>query len=163
LFTVVDLSTVWVVADVYETDFARIHVGTPASITAAAYPGLTLTGRVAYVDPQVRPDTRTARIRIEVANPAGRLKLGMFVDVQAGERTATPVVLIPASALQPSGAESVVYVATPGAPGRFVERPVRLGEPVNGQIAVISGLDAGEQVVTSGVFFLHAEQQRTSR
>ena len=80
LFTVVDLSTVWVVADVYETDFARIRVGTSAAITAAAYPGMTLSGRVAYIDPQVRPDTRTAKIRIEVPNTGGRLKLGMFVD-----------------------------------------------------------------------------------
>ena len=66
-------------------------------------------------------------------------ELGMFVDVQVGERTARPVVLIPASALQPSGAESVVYVATPGSPGRFVERPVRIGEPVHGQVAVEIG------------------------
>ena len=163
LFTVVDLSTVWVVADVYETDFARIRVGTSAAITAAAYPGMTLSGRVAYIDPQVRPDTRTAKIRIEVPNTGGRLKLGMFVDVQVGERMATSVVRIPASAVQPSGAESVVYVAQPGATGRFEERPVRLGEPMDGQIAVVSGLQAGEQVVTTGAFFLHAERQRAAR
>src|SRR5688572_4590248 len=81
LFTVVDLSTVWIVADIYERDFSGVRVGSEAAITIPAYPGTTLRGRVSYIDPQVNASTRTAKVRIEVANPKGDLRLGMYADV----------------------------------------------------------------------------------
>ena len=81
LFTVVDLSTVWVVADLYEKDFSRVRVGSEAAITTSARPDLTLRGRVSYIDPQVSADTRTAKVRIEVPNSGGELRLGMYADV----------------------------------------------------------------------------------
>ncbi|MCA1650974.1 MAG: efflux RND transporter periplasmic adaptor subunit, partial [Acidobacteria bacterium] len=81
LFTAVDLSTVWVVADVYEKDFSRVRVGSEATATTSAYPGQSLRGRVSYIDPQVSPQTRTAKVRIEVPNPRGDLRLGMYADV----------------------------------------------------------------------------------
>src|SRR5262249_18410553 len=78
MFTVVDLSTVWVVADAYETDFSRVRAGASATVTTKAYPDLALRGHVSYIDPQVNPDTRTAKVRVEVPNPGERLRLGMF-------------------------------------------------------------------------------------
>ncbi len=84
LFRVADLSTVWVIGQIYEKDFAEIRVGTPAVITTPAFPGRTFSGRVSYVDPRVEAQTRTAQIRIEVGNPGEMLKLGMFVDVNFG-------------------------------------------------------------------------------
>src|SRR6185437_4279067 len=95
LFTVTDLSTVWIVADLYERDFASVGVGSPVTITTAAYPGLELRGRVSYIDPQLQAETRTAKLRAEVANAADRLRLGMFVDVSISGRSARSVVMVP--------------------------------------------------------------------
>ncbi len=90
LFTVTDLSTVWVIADLYERDFAGVGVGSPVSITTPAYPGIDLRGRVDYIDPQVQPETRTAKLRAEVPNSGNRLRFGMFVDVSIGARSPRP-------------------------------------------------------------------------
>jgi len=158
LFTVTDLSTVWVVADLYERDFAAVGVGSPVTTTTTAYPGLELRGRVQYIDPQVQAETRTAKLRAEVPNNGLRLRLGMFVDVSIGARTARPVVMVPKSAVQSVGAQTVVYVST--APGRFVPREVTVGDTMGNEITITSGLDPGDQVVTEGAFFLRAESER---
>jgi cobalt-zinc-cadmium efflux system membrane fusion protein len=158
LFTVTDLSTVWVVADLYERDFASAGIGSPVTITTTAYPGMQLKGRVQYIDPQVEAETRTAKLRAEVPNAGGRLRFGMYVDVNIGARTARPVVMVPKGAVQTVGTQSVVYVAT--APTRFIQRAVTLGDAMGNDIAVSSGLDAGDEVVTEGAFFLRAESQR---
>jgi len=158
LFTVTDLSTVWVVADLYERDFATVGVGSPVTTTTTAYPGLELRGRVQYIDPQVQAETRTAKLRAEVPNNGLRLRLGMFVEVSIGARTARPVVMVPKSAVQSVGAQTVVYVST--APGRFVPREVTVGDTMGNDIAITSGLDPGDQVVTEGAFFLRAEHER---
>src|SRR5687768_15056776 len=84
LITVVDLSTVWVVGDLYERDFSRVSVGTPATVTTTAFPDQKIMGKVAYIDPQVRPETRTARMRVEIPNPGARLRLGMYAEVTIG-------------------------------------------------------------------------------
>src|SRR5262249_38228603 len=81
LFTVIDLSTVWVVASAYEKDFSRVHVGAAASVSTKAFPHAVHQGRVSYIDPQVNPETRTAKVRVEVPNPRQELRLGMFADV----------------------------------------------------------------------------------
>jgi RND family efflux transporter MFP subunit len=160
LFTLVDLSTVWVVADVYEKDLSRVHIGVAATVTTKAFPNATLSGRVSYIDPQVSPETRTAKVRVEVPNPRQELRLGMFTDVSidAGDRGAA--VLISRAAVQNVGNRTVVYVADPKQPGRFVEREVRLGDRSGNQVAVLSGVQPGDTIVTHGSFFVRAERDR---
>jgi RND family efflux transporter MFP subunit len=160
LFTIVDLSDVWVIADLYERDFARVRVGSPATITSTSYPGMTLRGRVSYIDPQVQPETRTARLRVEVPNQSGRLRLGMYVDAHIGEGSPRQGLFVPKSAVQIVGSDTVVYVAVDAQQGRFVERPVEIGTENGGRVLVVSGLQAGDAVVTDGVFFLRAESER---
>jgi RND family efflux transporter MFP subunit len=159
LFTIVDLSTVWVIADLYERDFAKVRVGSPATITSTAYPELTLQGRVSYIDPQMQPETRTARLRVEVPNTSGLLRFGMYVDVNAGESAHTGV-FVPAAAVQMVGAQPVVYVASEEDPARFTERNVDVGVRSGNRIPVLAGLEPGERIVTEGVFFLRAETER---
>lgn len=160
LFTVVDLSTVWILANLYEKDFPRVRVGTDAAITTSARPDLTLRGRVSYIDPQVSADTRTAKVRIEVANPSGDLRLGMYADVVVTGASGTSTLRIPRDAVQNVGDRTVVYLANPKDPGKFVEREVRLGQTVGDQVEVVSGVQPGDVVVTEGSFFVRAERER---
>ena len=106
----------------------------------------------------MQPETRTARLRAEVPNGGERLRLGMFVDVSIGVRTSRPVVMVPKGAVQTIGTQSVVYVAT--GPGRFAQRDVTIGDTMGDAIAVSSGIEPGEPVVTEGAFFLRAEAGR---
>ena len=133
LFTVVDLSSVWVVANLYEKDFARVRVGSPATITTNAYPDLVLQGRVSYIDPQVSPETRTAKVRIEVPNARNDLRLGMYAEALLGDEGGVSTPMIPRSAVQNVGDRTVVYLVNPKAPGTFVEREVRLGMATGNQ------------------------------
>ena len=160
LFTVVDLSTVWVVADLYEKDFSRVRVGSEAAITTSARPDLTLRGRVSYIDPQVSADTRTAKVRIEVPNPGGELRLGMYADVVVAGASGTSAPRVPRNAVQNVGDRTVVYLANPKEPGKFVEREVRLGQTSGEQVEVVSGVQPGDVVVTEGSFFVRAERER---
>ena len=150
LFTVVDLSTVWVVADLHERDLSRVRVGSEAAITTSARPALTLRGRVGYIDPQVSADTRTAKVRIEVPNPGGELRLGMYADVVVARAPGTSTPRVPRNAVQNVGDRTVVYLANPKEPGKFVEREVRLGQTSGDQVEVLSGLQPGDVVVTEG-------------
>jgi RND family efflux transporter MFP subunit len=160
LFTVVDLSTVWVIADLFERDFSRVRVGSAATVTSSAYPGLALRGRVSYIDPQVQEETRTAKLRVEVPNAAGQLRLGLFVDVVAGEAAERSGVFVPKAALQIVGSDSVVYLADEAQPGRFIERKVEVADVRGDRVLVVAGLQPGDAVVTDGVFFLRAERER---
>lgn len=160
LFTVVDLSTVWIIADVYEKDFSRVRVGNDATVTTAAYPGLSLRGRINYIDPQVNPETRTAKVRVEVPNPRGELRLGMYADVVVAGVPESSVPLVARSAIQNVGDRTVVYLANPKEPGKLTEREVRLGEASGEQVAVTAGLQPGDVVVTDGSFFVRAERER---
>jgi RND family efflux transporter MFP subunit len=160
LFTIVDLSTVWVIADLYERDFSRVRVGSLATVTSAAYPGVTLKGRVSYIDPQVQQETRTAKLRVEVPNPSGQLRFGMYVDAHVGEASVRKGVFVPKAALQMMGADTVVYLADDTQSGRFIERKVEVGDTTGDQALVVAGLQPGDTVVTGGVFFLRAERER---
>jgi membrane fusion protein, heavy metal efflux system len=160
LFTVVDLSTVWVVADVYEKDFLAARIGSEAAITTSARPDLTLRGRVSYVDPQVSAETRTAKVRIEVPNPGGELRLGMYADVVVTGASGTSAPGLPRRAVQNVGDRTVVYLAHPKEPGKFVEREVRLGQTSGEQVEVVSGVQPGDVVVTEGSFDVRAERER---
>jgi RND family efflux transporter MFP subunit len=158
LLRIADLSTVWVIGQVYEKDMARVRPGSGASVTTAAYPGRVLRGRVSYIDPKLDPATRTAQVRIELANPGQMLKLGMYVNIAFGaiggsERT---VPVVPVEAAQMIGSQQVVFVATAD-PHVFAMRPVRLGPESNGRYTVLEGLHVGERVVTEGSFMLRAE------
>ena len=161
LITVVDLSTVWVVGDLYERDFSRVSVGTPATVTTTAFPDQRIMGKVAYIDPQVRSETRTARMRVEIPNPGQRLRLGMYAEVTVHAPGAgTASLLVPRSAVQNVADRTVLYVADPRQPGRFIEREVQLGEGSGDQVAVRSGLQPDDRVVTAGSFSLRAERER---
>jgi cobalt-zinc-cadmium efflux system membrane fusion protein len=162
LFVVTDLSQVWVIGDLYEQDFQTVHVGSEAALTTPAYPTLTLRGRVTYIDPRVDPQTRTAKVRVEVPNAEGRLRLGMYVPLAfttpGGERT----VVIPRAAVQTIGERQVVFVPAPDEEGKFLSRPVQVG-PLRGDLVTIrSGVQPGEVVVTEGSFFLRAEMLRNA-
>ncbi|HEX9368968.1 MAG TPA: efflux RND transporter periplasmic adaptor subunit [Vicinamibacterales bacterium] len=162
LVTLVDLSPVWVIADVYERDFNAVQPGTRANVTADAYPGLSLPGRVTYVAPVVRPETRTVEVRVEVPNPAGKLRLGMFVTVTLEGIGRPSGTVVPRAAVQTVGALSVVYVALDQSAGLFEERPVVLGEGDQERVSV-TGVVAGERIVTAGSFSLRAEAERSGR
>ena len=161
LLTVVDLSSVWVVGDLYERDFARVSVGTPVVVTTTAFPDEKIVGKVAYIDPQVRAETRTAQIRVEVPNPGQRLRLGMYAEVLVETAGATAQsILVPRSAVQNVGDRTVVYLADPAQPGRFIERDIALGPSSGDRIAVVSGVGVDDRVVTRGTFSLRAEGER---
>jgi RND family efflux transporter MFP subunit len=160
LFTVIDLSTVWVVADVYEKDFSRVRLGSEAVVTTPAYPDLALRGRVSYIDPQVNPATRTAKLRVEVPNQRGDLRLGMYADVVVTGAAGASVPMIPPSAVQNVGDRTVVYLANAKEPGTFVEREVRLGATSGEQVVVTAGVQPGDVLVTAGSFSVRAERER---
>jgi Cu(I)/Ag(I) efflux system membrane fusion protein len=161
LFTVTDLSTVWVVGDLYENDFSGVHVGSEATVTVPATPGAPLHGRVAYIDPRVDPATRTAMVRVEVSNKGGDLRLGMYVRLGFESRSGGLVTLVPRDAVQAVGNRNVVYVLMEGGEGRFAERTVKLGATIGDSLEVLEGVNPGELVVTAGSFFLRAEAGRT--
>lgn len=160
LFTVIDLGSVWVVGEVYERDFSRVRVGSAAVVTTPAYPNLRLRGRVSYIDPQVSPATRTAKLRVEVPNPRGDLRLGMYADMAITGESASSVVLIPRTAVQNVGSRAVVYVANAKEPGSFTEREVVLGSGSGDRVEVTGGVQLGDLVVTNGSFALRAERER---
>jgi membrane fusion protein, heavy metal efflux system len=158
IMRVTDLSSVWVVGQVYEKDLATVRVGSGANINSDAYPGRVFRGRVSYVDPKVDPATRTAQVRIELANPGQMFKIGMYVNVAfaalgASEKT-MPVVS--KDAVQAIGNQQYVFVAT-DKPNEFVLRPVKLAPESNGFYPVIEGLNSGDRVVVDGSFLLRAE------
>lgn len=163
LMRVTDLSTVWVVGQVYEKDLATIRVGSGANITSDAYAGRIFRGRVSYVDPRIDSATRTAQVRIELAaNPGQVLKIGMYVNVAFGalglaERTAP---IVSKDAVQTIGNQKVVFVAT-DKPDEFILRPVHLGPETGGFFPVLEGVSVGERIVTEGSFMLRAEWLKT--
>jgi RND family efflux transporter MFP subunit len=162
LFTVTDLSEVWVIGDLYEQNFSSVSVGSEAGLTMLAYPDLTLHGRVTYIDPQVDPQTRTAKVRVEVPNPDGRLRLGMYVTVSFTTRGREQAVVVPRMAVQTIGDRHVVFVPAEDEEGKFLQRPVQVGRLLGDSYTILSGLQPGEVVVTEGSFFLRAESLRNS-
>ena len=158
ILRVADLSSVWVIGQVYEKDLGRIRVGSGASITSEAYPGRVFRGKISYVDPTLDPATRTAQVRIELANPGQVLKIGMYVNVAfatlGGSESTVPVV--PTSSVQNINNQQVVFVAT-NDPTVFAMRPLRLGPEANGRYPVLEGVSVGDRIVTQGSFLLRAE------
>lgn len=158
ILRVADLSSVWVIGQVYEKDLARIKVGSGASITSEAYPGRVFRGQVSYVDPTLDPATRTAQVRIELENPGQTLKIGMYVNVAfatLGGAEST-IAVVPANAVQNINNQQVVFVAVNEA-NVFAMRPVRLGPEASGRYPVLEGVLVGDRIVTEGSFQLRAE------
>jgi cobalt-zinc-cadmium efflux system membrane fusion protein len=152
LFTVADLSRVWVQAEVYEKDLGRIRVGQSAFITVDTYPNQSFEGKVAYISDVLDPQTRTARVRCEVANHDLRLKTDMFANIELPTKFSKQAIAVPASALQEVGGKSVVFIRR--SETQFEKCEVEKGVTVNNQTEIVSGLKPGEPVVTQGAFHL---------
>lgn len=158
LYRIADLATVWVLAQVYEQDLAQIRLGQEAAVTLAYLPDRAYRGRVTYVYPSVDPQTRTAKVRIELHNPGYALKPGMFASVTLESAGAADALLVPDSAVLRSGEACTVFVAL--ADGKFEPRAITLGARADGGFyQVLSGLKEGEKIVTSGQFLLDSEAQ----
>ena len=155
LYRIADHSHLWVVADVAEADLAAIKIGTRATVMVRAYAAQAIEGEVTFIYPELRAETRTARVRIEIPNPDGRLKVDMYADVVFQTGAAEPVAAVPASAVIDSGTRQVVLVAK--GEGRFEPRPVKLGVRGDGYVEVLDGVSKGEEVVTSATFLIDAE------
>jgi cobalt-zinc-cadmium efflux system membrane fusion protein len=162
LFVVTDLSQVWVIGDLYEQDFQTVQVGSEAALTTPAYPSLTLHGRVSYIDPRVDPQTRTAKVRVEVPNAEGRLRLGMYVTLAFTTPGRERIVMVPRAAIQTIGERHVVFVPAPDEEGKFLARTVEVGSLHGDRVTIRSGIQPGEVVVTEGSFFLRAEMLRNA-
>lgn len=162
LFTVADLTQVWVQLDAYESDLSWVRDGQAVEFEAEAYPGETFGGTVVFIDPVLDPMTRTVKVRVNVPNEDGRLKPGMFVRaiLHAGlTETGNPPLIIPASAPLFTGKRAVVYVALPGEEGAYEGRDVVLGPRAGDFYLVREGLEEGEQVVVHGAFKLDSSLQ----
>jgi len=158
LYRIADLGIVWVLAQIYEQDLPFVQLGQEVVVKVASMPDREFRGRVTFVYPTVDEKTRTAKVRLEFENPGYFLKPGMFVSAQIQAELADSAVLVPEAAALRSGAKNTVFVALAG--GRFEARDVTLGvEAENDLIQVISGLSAGERIVTSGQFLLDSESQ----
>ncbi len=164
LYTIADLSRLWVMLEAYETELPWVERGREVLLSTEAIPGESFRGTVEFVDPVVNPQTRTVGLRVEVPNPAGALKPGMFVhavlrsELERAGNDSQPLV-IPATAPLITGRRAVVYVADPVQEGVYAGREVQLG-PRTGEYYVVSaGLAEGEQVVVSGNFKIDSEIQ----
>jgi cobalt-zinc-cadmium efflux system membrane fusion protein len=153
LFGIADLSSLWIQANIYERDLGRVSVGAPASATVAAFPDRTFPGKVNYVSSILDPDTRTAKARIEVANPDGALKPGMFASVSVDASAPQAVLQVPETALVLLQGQLTAFVR---AADGFRPRPVETGKRRGGEIVVTSGLEPGDEVVTVGAYALKA-------
>lgn len=156
LYTIVDLSRVWVMADVFEYEAPNIHIGETAAVTLQAIPGRTFTARIDYIQPSVDPMTRTIKVRLDLANPGLLLKPDMYADVDF--RINLPSSLtVPAEAVLDAGERKTVFIARGS--GFFEPRQVQTGEREGDRIQILSGLTGGERVVTSGNFLIDSESQ----
>jgi cobalt-zinc-cadmium efflux system membrane fusion protein len=162
LFLVSDLSRVWVVGRVYEQDVSAAKVGAPAVVSLQAYPGRSWKGEVSYVSHTLDPHTRTLDIRVELDNPDGILRPGLFgrIALSPEGEGATPVLVVSEGAVQRIEGQPLVFVAT-GEPGVFRPTLVTLGAHARGLVEVRDGLAEGDQVVVSGAFTLKSELLRS--
>lgn len=156
LYRIADLSSVWLLAEIFEQDLALVQAGQTADITVNAYPGKVFKGKVAFIYPMLNPQTRTAQVRIDLPNPGGLLKPAMYAKVElASAREKIKVVSVPISAVLNNGTRQVVLVELGG--GRYEPRSVKLGMQSDQYVQVMEGLNEGEKVVTSANFLIDAE------
>jgi Cu(I)/Ag(I) efflux system membrane fusion protein len=156
LYRIADLSRVWVLANIYQADLARVKVGTPAEIAVSYQPGRIFQGKVAFISPVLDPATRTAEVRVEAANsPDFDLKPEMFATVTLRMPAEEPVVAVPDQAIIRSGKRDIAVVALGN--GYFEPREVRLGRTAEGHTEVLEGLAAGDSLVVSAQFLIDSE------
>ena len=155
LFKIANLNRVWLNADVFEQDLGKIQLGTAARINIATYPDKNFSGKVDFIYPMLNPETRTGKIRIELSNPNGLLKPAMFANVELIPSAQQAVLAVPDSAIIDSGTRQIVLLAK--GDGKFEPRTVKLGTHGDGYVEVLSGVDAGESVVTQANFLIDAE------
>jgi Cu(I)/Ag(I) efflux system membrane fusion protein len=156
LFQIVDLSRVWVVADVYEQDARRLQLGQGAQLFLAAYPGESFSSKVDFIYPALDPETHTLQARMQLPNPELKLRPGMYGDVVIDVPTAETLT-VPAEAVVDTGVLQYVFVAGPN--GRFNPRVVRLGDRAAGRVQVLEGLDEDDVVVTTANFLVDSESR----
>ncbi len=159
LLSIADLSTVWVIADVYEYEVARIHTGLAATLVLAAYPGERRPGKVTFVSPTVDAATRTLKVRVELPNPDLRLRPGMYGDVYI-TTDAIDALVVPKEALVDTGEMQYVFVAKDG--GRFEPRRIRAGARSDDEVQILDGVSEGEIVVTTANFLIDSESRLRS-
>lgn len=150
LFAVADISRVYVQAQVFEKDLGQVRVGQIASIRVDAYPDERFSGRIVAIGDAIDPQTRTAAVRCDVANPKALLKLDMFTTVDVPTGTMRPALTVPADAVQSYQGKSVVFVST--SPSQFIVRPVDVGRTIGAVSEITRGVQAGERVVTRSAF-----------
>jgi len=155
IYTISDPTQLWAIAEVKERDIAAVKVGQDATFAALAYPDEKFHGKVILIGNQVESGSRTIEVRIAVDNADGRLKPGMFADVEIVTTILDNVLLIPDSALQTDGEEQIVFVALDG--NKFEKRIVKLGLEQAGRVQILDGVKAGENIVTEGSFILKSE------
>ena len=156
LYQIADLSKIWVVADVAEQDIGPIKVGAPAIVVFRAFPGEHFEGQVSFILHELDMQTRTAKVRIEIANPEHRIRHDMYADVTIDTGSGDALRLaVPASAVLDTGTRQVVLIDK--GEGRFEPRPVKLGVRGDGYVEVKEGLASGDKVVTSANFLIDAE------
>jgi Cu(I)/Ag(I) efflux system membrane fusion protein len=154
LFDIADLSAVWILADVYESDLATVELGMAAEVTLPYQPGRTWRGQVAFVNPIVDPGTRTVKVRIEVANEDYALKPDMFADVVL-RRELGDALFVPESAVLKAGDRPIVFLDL--GDGGLAPREIQTGARVEGGYAVSAGIAEGDKVVTSANFLIDSE------
>ena len=151
LFKIIDLSRVWIDADVFEKDLPRVRPGQEVKLTVTAFPQSTFSGKVIFVDSVVDPNTRTVKVRTEVANPDGRLKPDMFANVQIVTDVNRAAISIPQSAVLNDEGKTIVFVAEGNG---YQKRQVQAGIKNNDQVEIVDGLNAGDKVVVKGNYLL---------
>jgi RND family efflux transporter MFP subunit len=156
LYTIADLSTVWVLADVYPSEMAMTAAGNAATVSASFLPGETFRGRIDFIYPTLTEETRTIKVRVVIPNPKASLKPGMFVRVSLSGK-GREVLAIPRSALIQTGERQIAFVEQSA--GVYAPREIKTGVPGKDSIEVLSGLSEGEMVVTSANFLIDSESR----
>lgn len=157
LYTIADLSKVWVYVDIYEDELPWVHVGDQATIKVAALPGETFQGTLSYIYPYAERKTRTIKVRMEFDNPGRLLKPDMFADVSIAASVLPDVIVVPSEAIIRSGVREQIFVQR--APGKFEPREVTLGVSSQGWTEIKAGIEAGDEVVVSAQFLIDSESK----
>jgi Cu(I)/Ag(I) efflux system membrane fusion protein/cobalt-zinc-cadmium efflux system membrane fusion protein len=157
IFHIADLSSLWLSVEIFEDQVAWVREGTPAEIQFTYFPGKTFRGSVQFIEPQFSEQTRTLSVKIEVPNPTGQLRKGMFATVGFEPIVVEGAIVVPAEAVLRTGQRSVVILAQ--GEGRFMPREVVIGHSTEGFLEILEGLDEGEEVVTSSQFLLDSESK----
>lgn len=155
IYTISDPTDLWVLAEIKERDIGSVQVGQDATFTALAFPGENFRGKVVLLGNRLEPESRTLEVRIEVNNADGRLKPGMFADVEIATTAIKDVLVISDQALQTLEDEQIVFVAVSDT--KFEKRVVKTGLEQHGRVQIVEGIKEGERVVTEGSFILKSE------